>query len=60
MKTELLGKGTPQECVDYAKRLVDEMGSGYIFSQDKMISFKFDCQRENLLAVNDFLRNYKA
>lgn len=59
MKTELLGKGTAQECVDYAHRLVDEMGPGYIFSQDKMISFKFDCKRENLLAVNDFLRNYK-
>lgn len=59
MKTELLGKGTTQECVDYAKRLVDEMGPGFIFSQDKMISFKFDCQRENLLAVNEFLRSYK-
>lgn len=60
MKTELLGKGTPEQCVDYAKRLADEMGNGFIFSQDKMVSFKFDCKRENLLAVNEFLRNYRV
>lgn len=59
MPTFLLGHGTPQECVDYAKRLLDVMGDGYIFSQDKMISFRNDCKRENLLVANDFVRNYK-
>ncbi len=58
MKVELLGYGTPKQCVDYAKKLVDEMGPGFVFSQNKMVSFPNDCKRENLLAVNDFLRNY--
>ena len=60
MTTDLLGYGTPQECVDYAKKLIDEPGNGYIFSQNKMVSFKTDCKRENLLTVNDFVRNYRV
>jgi len=60
MKTELLGYGTQQECVDYAKKLIDGFGEGFILSQDKMISFRNDCKRENLLAVNEFVRNYKS
>lgn len=59
MKTELLGSATPEVCADYARKLLDEMGEGYIFSQDKMISFKYDCRRENLLAVNDVVRNFR-
>ncbi|MFZ7120142.1 MAG: uroporphyrinogen decarboxylase family protein [Eubacteriaceae bacterium] len=62
MTTDLLGTGTPQQCVDFAKKLVDELGrdGGYIFSQNKMMSFRNDCKRENLLAVNDFIRNYRV
>lgn len=59
MKTKLLGTGTPQECADYAKYLLDNMGDGFIFSQDKMISFRNDCRRKNLLAVNEVVRNYR-
>jgi hypothetical protein len=59
MKVELLGYGTPQQCVDYAKKLIDEMGPGFILSQNKMVSFPNDCRRENLLAVNEFVRNYQ-
>lgn len=59
MKVELLGNGTPQECVDYAKKLIDELGDGYIFSENKMLSFKNDCKRENLLAVREFVRDYR-
>jgi hypothetical protein len=58
MPTSMLGHATPQECIDYAKRLIDELGEGYVFSQDKMISYRNDVKRENLLAVNDFVRNY--
>ena len=58
MKTELLGYGTREECVDYAKRLIDGLGEGFIMSQDKMISFRNDATRENLLAVNEFVRSY--
>lgn len=59
MTTDLLGYATSEQCVDYAKKLVDELGSGYIMSQNKMLSFKNDCKRENLLAVNEFINNYK-
>lgn len=60
MTTSLLGNGTPEECVEYAKMLIDTMGPGFILSQDKMVSFKNDCKRENMLAVCDFVRNYRA
>lgn len=61
MKTDLLAEGTPEQCVDYAKKLLDELGSdgGYIFSQNKMISFKRDCKRENLKAVAEFVNQYR-
>lgn len=59
MTTDLLGKGTPQQCVDYAKKLIDELGDGFIMSQNKMVSFRNDCKRENLIAVNNFVRNYR-
>lgn len=59
MPTYMLGRGTPEECVATAKKLIDDLGEGFIFSQDKMISFKNDCNRENLLAVCDFVKNYK-
>lgn len=58
MKTELLGNGTAEECVDYAKRLIDGLGDGYIFSENKMLSFQNDAKRENLLAVREFVREY--
>lgn len=58
MTTDLLGNGTPRQCIDYSKKLIDELGNGFIFSQNKMVSFRNDCTRENLLAVNEFIRNY--
>lgn len=59
MKTELLGNATPEECVAFAKRLIDELGDGYIFSENKMLSFKNDSKRENLLAVRQFVADYQ-
>ena len=59
MPTSMLGNGTPEECVAMAKKLIDEMGPGFILSQDKMVSFKNDCRRENMLAVCEFVRNYQ-
>ena len=58
MKTSLLGYGTKEQCVEYAKELIDTLGEGFVLSQDKMISYRNDIQRENLLAVNAFVRNY--
>jgi len=59
MPTHLLGQGSPQECIDYAKHLIDEMGEGFVFSTNKMMSYRNDAKRENLLAVMDFVRAYE-
>lgn len=60
MKIDLLADGTPGECVDYAKKLIDELGrdGGYIFSENKMLTFKRDCRAENLKAVSEFVQTY--
>ncbi len=61
MTTDLLSNGTPDECVAYAKRLCDELGSegGFIFSENKMLSYRNDAKAENMLAVSEFVTNYK-
>ncbi len=57
MPVELLGYGTPTECVDYAKKLIDELSYdyGYVFSENKMVSFASDCRSENFKAVCDYV-----
>ncbi|MCL1802623.1 MAG: hypothetical protein FWG30_03120 [Eubacteriaceae bacterium] len=59
MPTNLLGFGTPEECIEYAKRLIGELGDGYAFGTDKMMSYRNDAKRENLIAVCDFVREYQ-
>jgi hypothetical protein len=58
MPLSMLGHAKPQECVDYAKKLIDTLGDGFVLCQDKMGLSKNDIKRENLLAVNEFARNY--
>lgn len=57
MKASMLGHGTPQENVDYVKKLIDGMGDGFILCQDKFIAYRNDCNRENLLAVCDYVHS---
>ena len=61
MTTDLLSNGTPEECVAYAKRLCDELGrdGGFIFSENKMLSYRNDAKPENMLAVCDFVNEYR-
>ncbi len=59
MPVNMLYNSTPQECVDMAKELVDSMGEGYVFSQNKMMAFENDARRENMLAVQEFIHNYR-
>jgi hypothetical protein len=59
MPCHLLHSGTVKENIAYAKRLIDELSPGYIFSTDKMVSYPIDCKAENLKAVNDFVRDYR-
>ena len=59
MPVSLLNEGTKEECVAFAKKLCDDLGgSGYVFSQNKMMSYANDGKRENLLAVQGFVTNY--
>ena len=61
MTTDLLSGGTPEECVAYAKRLCDELGKdgGFIFSENKMLSYRNDAKSENMLAVSKFVNEYR-
>jgi len=58
MPTSLLYNGTPEQCVDHARRLVGELGPGFVLSQDKMMSYREDGRRENLLAVQEFAQTH--
>ena len=62
MPTTLLGKGTKEECIDYAKKIADELGAcgGLVMGQDKMMTFRSDAKSENILAVQEFCRTYKG
>lgn len=61
MTTDLLWSGTPEECVAYAKKLCDELGrdGGFIFSENKMLSYRNDAKAENLAAVCKFVNEYR-
>lgn len=61
MSIDYLSKKTPQECVGYAKELIDGLGvdGGFIMSTTKILTYKNDCKRENQLALNEFVRNYE-
>lgn len=60
MSIAYLGQATPEECVDYAKRLIEDLGrdGGFVMSTTKILTYRNDCRRENQLAVNEFVRNY--
>ena len=55
---DLLSKGTPEQCVDKAKEMLDIMAydGRWIYASNKMISYRNDARGENLKAVNDYLR----
>lgn len=59
MTSDLLGHGTPQQCVERVKYLADTLGDGFILSQDKMMAFRNDCKRENLEAVCEYVNNFR-
>lgn len=57
----LLASSTKQECIDYVKKVIDEVGcdGGLILCTNKFAGSPRDCNRENLLAVSEFVRNYE-
>ncbi|MCL1913173.1 MAG: hypothetical protein FWG10_04695 [Eubacteriaceae bacterium] len=60
LKSSILGVYSAQACVDYAKKLVNEVGAdgGLIMNTDKMMSYANDAKSENILAVQEFCRSY--
>ncbi len=60
MPVDILGGNDKQRCLDFAKQLCAELGGdGFIFSQNKMMAYPYDGTRENMLAVQDFVMNFK-
>ncbi len=60
MPAAMLKYSTKKECIDHAKRIVDECapGGGFIFTTDKSLLSIDDAKVENLKAVNEFVHVY--
>lgn len=60
MPVSLLKMRTKQECLDYAKQIIDicAPGGGFIFANDKSLISPADVNIDNLIAVNEFVREY--
>lgn len=61
LDVDVMGQGTPEQCVDMAKRAIDELGAdgGLILQPNKMATYKRDMKAENLKAVADFVAEYR-
>ncbi len=60
MDNNSLYYGTKEQCLDTAKKLIDDLapGGGYIFTTTKVLLTPQDAQPENLKAVTDFVLDY--
>lgn len=60
MLLQILKYGTPEQCKDYAKGVVDECapGGGFLFGTSRELLSKGDLNYENLVETYDFVRNY--
>jgi len=56
----LLGYGTEDEVIAYAKNLIDKVapGGGFILSSDKILITPTDAKPKNLLALTKFVKEY--
>ncbi len=61
LSVDMMGHGTPEECVEMAKKAINELGcdGGLILAPNKMVSYAYDMKAENLKAVGDFVFEYK-
>lgn len=61
LDTSVLGQGTKQQCIDMAKKAIDELGwdGGLILAPNKMLAYPNDVKAENLEAVCQFVLEYK-
>ena len=60
MPLELLSLGKKQECLDYAKRLIDELAADgrYVFATDKSLISIDDVNASNYFSVYSFITEY--
>lgn len=60
ISTNDLAYKTPQQCVDIAKELIDDLapGGGYVFSVNRVMNSYNDAKPECLKAVTDFVYEY--
>ena len=60
MPNAMLYRSTKEECVNYAKMLVDKTAAngGYLFTTNMMMLTPSDGKAENLQAVNQFVNEY--
>lgn len=56
----LLSGGTKKECIGKAKEIIDILapGGNYIFTFDKVALNQVDANPENIIAVNEFVKEY--
>lgn len=62
LSVDIMGKGTPEQCIDMAKKAIDEIGcdGGLWLAPNKFVTYDYDMKSENLKAVCDFVLEYKA
>lgn len=60
MPVNLLKHGTEGQCIDAAKKCLDELapGGGYVFSFDMNLNNKGDAKFENVAAVCNYIHTY--
>lgn len=56
-----LGNGTPEQCIDLAKELIETVGydKRYIMCESKMVSFPGDLRSENYKAVTEYVADFR-
>ena len=60
--TSILRYSSKQECLDYAKRVLDECapGGGFLFGTERVLMTENDVNTENMVAVNEYVRVHGA
>ncbi len=60
MPQAMLRDSSTRECIDHAKRIIDELAPDgrFVFSTDKVLIAPSDAKIENLMAVNEFVHSY--
>lgn len=61
LNVSTMANGTEQQCIDMAKRAIDELGrdGGLILAPNKMVAYPNDMNPHNLEAVINFVHEYK-